>query len=89
MWCIYGYSLTIFIPVSFLCIIPLSLLRWLAVMVATAISGLFIVANLRPTIYEVAPARAVMLLTVLLGMHVGIGLALRLYFFHFAGAPVN
>lgn len=83
VWCIYGYSLTIFVPVCFLCIVPLGLLRWLAVMLATALSGLFIVANLKPVIYEVAPARAILLLTLLLALHVGVGLALRLYFFHF------
>jgi hypothetical protein len=83
VWCIYGYSLTIFIPVCFLCVVPLSLVRWLSVMIATAISGLFIVANLKPTIYEVAPARAIMLLLILLGVHAGVGLALRLYFFRF------
>lgn len=39
VWCIYGYSLTIFIPVSFLCIIPIGWVRWLVVGLATSISG--------------------------------------------------
>lgn len=81
MWCIYGYSLTIFIPMAFICIPPLGWLRWLAVMLATAVSGTFVVANLKQSIYEAAPARAVMLLSIILGFHVGLGLALRLYFF--------
>lgn len=46
-------------------------------------SGLFIVSNLKTTIYEAAPARAVMLLATMLGFHACIGLALRLYFFRF------
>ncbi|GBF89718.1 hypothetical protein Rsub_02888 [Raphidocelis subcapitata] len=81
VWCIYGYSLTIFIPMAFICIPPLGWLRWLAVMLATAVSGTFVVANLKQSIYEAAPARAVMLLGIILGFHVGLGLALRLYFF--------
>ncbi|KAI8476789.1 MAG: hypothetical protein J3K34DRAFT_516364 [Monoraphidium minutum] len=81
VWCIYGYSLTIFIPMAFICIPPLAWLRWLAVMAATAVSGSFVVANLKASIYEAAPARAVLLLGVILGCHVGLGLALRLYFF--------
>ncbi len=45
--------------------------------------GLFIVSNLKTTIYEAAPARAVILLATMLGFHACIGLALRLYFFRF------
>jgi hypothetical protein len=81
VWCIYGYSLTIFVPMAFICIPPLGWLRWLAVMAATAVSGSFVVANLKQSIYEAAPARAVMLLGIILGCHVALGLALRLYFF--------
>lgn len=87
MWCIYGYSLTIFIPMAFVCIVPLGWVRWLAVMLATGMSGLFIVANLKQTIYEAAPARALMLLSTMLALHVGVGLALRLYFFRYRGVP--
>jgi hypothetical protein len=66
---------------AFICIPPLALLRWLAVMAATAISGTFVVANLKQSIYEAAPAKAVLLLGIIFGCHVGLGLALRLYFF--------
>lgn len=85
MWCIYGYSLTIFIPSAFVCIAPLSWLRWLAVGLATGLSGLFIVANLKTSIYEAAPARAALLLAIIGSLHAGVGLALRLYFFRCVG----
>jgi hypothetical protein len=87
VWCIYGYAMTIYIPMAFLCILPIGWVRWLVIMVATAISGLFIVANLKQSIYEAAPARAMVLLGVMLACHVGLGLALRLYFFHFKAVP--
>ncbi|KAF8065746.1 yipf1 [Scenedesmus sp. PABB004] len=83
VWCIYGYSLTIFIPMAFVCIAPIGWVRWLAVAGATGLSGLFIVANLKATIYSAAPGRAVLLLCVIAGLHAGVGLALRLYFFHY------
>lgn len=54
--------------------------------VATFMSGLFIVSNLKQTIYEAAPARALMLLGIMLALHAGVGLALRLYFFHYSGS---
>jgi hypothetical protein len=84
VWCIYGYALTIFIPVSFACIIPVELLRWLLVMLATASSGLFLIGNFKATIYAAAPARASMLLLIMAGIHGGLGLALKLYFFQYA-----
>lgn len=85
VWCIYGYSLTIFIPMAFVCIAPIGWVRWLAVMLATGMSGLFIVVNLKQTIYEAAPARAMLLLGIMLALHLGVGLALRLYFFRYRG----
>jgi hypothetical protein len=88
VWCIYGYSLTIFIPMAFVCILPLSWLRWVAIMAATGLSGLFIVANLKQTIYAAAPARALLLLGILAALHAGVGLALRLYFFRFKAPEV-
>lgn len=87
VWCIYGYSLTIFIPMAFVCIVPIGWVRWLAVMLATGMSGLFIVVNLKQTIYEAAPARALVLLGAMLALHLGVGLALRLYFFRYRGVP--
>jgi hypothetical protein len=50
-------------------------------------SGLFIVSNLKQTIYDAAPARALMLLGIIAGIHAAVGLLLRLYFFHYRGAP--
>jgi hypothetical protein len=35
VWCIYGYSLTIFIPMAFVCIVPIGWVRWLVVGLAT------------------------------------------------------
>uniref|UniRef100_A0A383WDJ0 Protein YIP n=1 Tax=Tetradesmus obliquus TaxID=3088 RepID=A0A383WDJ0_TETOB len=87
VWCIYGYSLTIFIPMAFVCIVPIGWVRWLVVGLATGMSGLFIVSNLKQTIYDAAPARAVMLLGIIAGLHAAVGLLLRLYFFHYRGAP--
>jgi len=89
VWCIYGYAMTIYIPMAFVCILPIGWVRWLVVMLATGISGFFIVANLKQTIYEAAPARALALLGVMLAFHVGLGLALRLYFFRYSAAEVT
>ncbi len=52
-----GYCLTIFVPVSIACVVPIDWLRWTLVMVATAISAGFLFMNFRATIYSAAPAK--------------------------------
>lgn len=52
-----GYSLTIFIPVSLVCVAPVAWLCWLLVALATANSGLFLLRSFKTTIYAAAPAR--------------------------------
>ena len=52
-----GYSLSIFLPISLLCIVPNEIMRWVVVMVATAISGLFLFTNLRERISAAGPGK--------------------------------
>eukprot|EP00038_Savillea_parva_P013252 m.7763 g.7763 ORF g.7763 m.7763 type:complete len:333 (-) comp2475_c0_seq2:198-1196(-) len=82
---LYGYSIAIFIPVSFLCIFPWigAAISWLAIIVAIVLSGLVVSQNLYEALREV-PDRA--LVTPFVGAiavcHLGLGLALKFYFFH-------
>ena len=52
-----GYSMSIFIPVSFLCVFPYEALRWPLVVLATATSGCFLVLNFKSYIMEHAGNR--------------------------------
>ncbi|MEW5299118.1 MAG: hypothetical protein WDW36_002164 [Sanguina aurantia] len=83
VWCIYGYSLTIFIPISLVCVVPVETVRWCAVATATLMSGLFLFMNLRTVIYAAAPARATIMLIVILLLHLALGVGLKLYFFSY------
>ena len=83
VWCLYGYSLTIFLPMAPLCTIPLSWLLWIMVLLATAMSGLFLVLNLSEEVKTVAGLSSVPILGSVLGMHVIMGLSLKLFFFRF------
>jgi hypothetical protein len=38
----YGYAMSVFIPISFLCLIPVGILRWVLVGTATGSSGFFL-----------------------------------------------
>ena len=54
---IAGYALSIFVPISFICILPYEWLRWLLVAIATSTSGLFLLTNFKAPIFDVAGAK--------------------------------
>lgn len=83
IWCIYGYGLSIFLPISILCAIPSVLVRWVLVGASTLVSGLFILLNLRTPVFETAGAKAVPLYICMALLHLGLGLSLKLYFFRY------
>jgi hypothetical protein len=46
-WCMWGYSLFIFVPTSFLLLIPVEILRWILILAAGIASSCFVCLNLR------------------------------------------
>ncbi|KAF7816392.1 protein YIPF1-like protein isoform X1 [Senna tora] len=46
-WCMWGYSLAIFIPTSFLLLIPVEALRWIIILLVGAASASFVALNLK------------------------------------------
>lgn len=47
LWCMWGYSLFIFLPTSLLLVIPVALLRWIIILIAGASSASFIAMNFK------------------------------------------
>jgi hypothetical protein len=43
---IYGYTMSIFVPASLLCVIPVVWVQWIVVLIAGAISGIVLIRNL-------------------------------------------
>lgn len=84
VWCAYGYALATFIPIAALCVLPMEAVRWSLVSAATIASGVFLVLNFRSVVVEAAGTRAVPLLLTMACLHAGLGLALKLYFFHYS-----
>jgi len=83
--CLWGYSLSIFIPTAVLCILNSELLRWLFVLAACGSSGSVIVANLQGRLQDRLPEgnKAKIVLAVLVGIHVLISFAFKVYFFEY------
>lgn len=89
LWCLYGYSLFVFIPTSFLTVIPVEFLRWVAVLGATALSATFLGTNLRA---QLVANHDSWLLVVggAVCLQVVLGVLLKLYFFtHFGGSGTS
>ena len=55
-----GYALSIYIPISFVCVVPYEAVRWAMIAVATVLSGLFLLLNFKGPIFDVAGAKCVL-----------------------------
>ncbi|KAJ1636252.1 hypothetical protein T492DRAFT_960673 [Pavlovales sp. CCMP2436] len=86
--CLYGYSLAPFVPVSLLCVVPSSLLRWLLFLVGCAISAAFLLSNVYTHLQDCFPysdsdsmRRGYMLLAAMGTWHALFTLIVKLCFF--------
>jgi hypothetical protein len=86
--CLYGYSLATFVPVSLLCTLPSTLLRWLLLSLGCAASAAFLLSNVYTHLQDCFPysdsdsmRRGYMLLAAMGGAHVAFALALKICFF--------
>ena len=82
--CLYGYSLTVFLPVTLLCSLDFELLRWILIVYATGSSAYFIFLNLDKVLIsqvgENVKLRYALIGGTLIG-HCLMGLYYRVYFF--------
>jgi len=81
--CVYGYSMTIFILASYLCIIPSELLRWVFVVAAFAVSGGVIYGNIGGRLDNLIPGKGRAVTIGLVGVHAALALVFKMYFFEY------
>ncbi|GFG28349.1 hypothetical protein Cfor_07763 [Coptotermes formosanus] len=77
--CVYGYSLSIYVPVSVLWVIEIEWLRWLLVAVGAALSGLVLLTTAWPAVQS---DKRCLILAAVLGLHLLLAAGFMLYFFH-------
>lgn len=46
-WCMWGYSFTIFVPATFLLLVPVEFLRWIVIITSGGASASFVALNLK------------------------------------------
>ncbi|XP_011176792.1 protein YIPF1 [Zeugodacus cucurbitae] len=86
LMCIYGYSLFIYIPVSVLWVIQISLLQWLLVITAALLSGSVLIFVLTPALRN--SKLSLFLIIGILGAHFLLAAGFMLYFFHVPSSVV-
>lgn len=83
----YGYGLTIWIPVSLLCIIPYDYARWAFVGAAFIVTAIFLVKNLYIVISRADAKTSRIILLAILGAHAIFALVLKMAFYSYDYIP--
>ncbi|KAM3511666.1 hypothetical protein MY11210_004683 [Beauveria gryllotalpidicola] len=86
-WALYGYSNLIWIPVACISWSPVSILNWTFVAVGFGISVGFLLRNLYPVLSATDRQTSKMLLIIVVALHFGLSLAIKILFFAH-GSPV-
>ena len=80
LFCLYGYSLSIYIPVAILWTIQISWLQWLLVLMAALVSGAVLIFWLLPALRK---SKYFLIITgSILAFHFLLAAGFMLYFFH-------
>ncbi|KAL0107729.1 hypothetical protein PUN28_014781 [Cardiocondyla obscurior] len=79
--CLYGYSLSIYIPVTLLLWIQIGWLQWSLIIIGTFLSGGVLLRSLLPVI---AGRHRIIYVAIILGMHLLLAAGFMLYFSHVA-----
>uniref|UniRef100_A0A3B3DJR6 Protein YIPF n=1 Tax=Oryzias melastigma TaxID=30732 RepID=A0A3B3DJR6_ORYME len=89
--CVYGYSLSVYIPAVVLCIVPLEWLKWVTMVVAFGLSGSVLVMTFWPALKEDHPRVAMATVSAIVLLDVLLAVVCKMYFFSTpqpSGAPV-
>ncbi|CAF3167785.1 unnamed protein product [Rotaria socialis] len=87
--CIYGYSLTIFIPISILWIIPIGWLQWTSTILASIISGSVLIVTFWPTINADHKRFSTVSILAVFFLHLLMAVCIMLVFFHVSDNNIN
>jgi len=80
--CLYGYSLSIYVPVSILWLIQVSWWQWLCVLLGAGLSGAVLFTPLWPAVRDGASKGAWVVMGIVLCLHLLLACGFMLYFFH-------
>ncbi|TNN88397.1 Protein YIPF1 [Liparis tanakae] len=79
--CVYGYSLSIYIPAVVLWILPFEWLRWCTIVVALCLSGSVLVMTFWPAVREDHPKVIIGIMSAIVVLNVLLAVGCKTYFF--------
>ena len=79
--CTYGYSFSIFLPISIICVIQVDLLQWIALFYAVFSSTSLLVVNYYKLMGEFSKNKKYLIIGIVLLAQIGLLLFFKLYFF--------
>ncbi|XP_032230083.1 protein YIPF1 [Nematostella vectensis] len=80
--CVYGYSLSIYIPISFLWVIPVEWLRWIFVLIGMVLSGSVLLLTFWPAVEDDDKKVSLVIMLLIFLLHGLLAIGFKLYFFH-------
>merc|ERR1711990_416122 len=83
--CLYGYSLSIYVPVSLLWLIQISWWQWLCVMLGAGLSGVVLFTPIWPAVRHQAERSSAIIMVIIVSLHLLLAVGFMLYFFHVPG----
>ncbi|KAF9427368.1 hypothetical protein BGZ94_005053, partial [Podila epigama] len=88
MFALYGYAMTIWIPVSVLSVLPYDLARWILIGIGSGLSGVFLIRNMWPVLSRAQGQTSKTILLLVILFHAVLGFLLKYHFFAYdGGAP--
>ena len=89
--CIYGYTLSIFVPISVLCVLPSNLFRLLLLLVGGGVSAVFLLSNFHAHLSDCFPyggsdakRKIYIIVGSMASFHLVLLVLFKVYFFHYS-----
>ena len=79
--CVFGYSYTIFLPITIICIIPSQVLHWITLGYAILSSSSLIIMSISRTISDISKGKKIALIVIIIIFQLTIFFVLKFYFF--------
>ncbi|TDL27803.1 Yip1 domain family protein [Rickenella mellea] len=80
---VWGYGQFVWIPVAFLCVIPIFLVRLILVVIAFGLSGYFLLVNIYPVLSSAEAKSARLLVIIVAVLHAALALTFLVVFFSY------
>ena len=79
--CVFGYSYTIFLPITIICVIPSQILHWIFLGYAILSSSSLIIMSISKTISDISKGKKIAIIVIIIIFQLVIFGVLKFYFF--------